>query len=127
LIAHLGDEAIPLGQWMKALKAVVGGLEIRVKPNAGSGDPAYTKPLADVSHGLAGIERGWRWQKGFHDHRIRSPESEAQKWDYLRLNPVRAGLVKRPEEWSYGGEIFHGDIGGPRWVPGTPPLLKNGK
>jgi hypothetical protein len=41
LIAHLGHEAIPLGQWMKALKAVVGGLEIRVKPNAGSGDPAY--------------------------------------------------------------------------------------
>jgi REP element-mobilizing transposase RayT len=43
LIAHLGHEAIPLGQWMKALKAVVGGLEIRVKPNAGSGDPAYVR------------------------------------------------------------------------------------
>ena len=123
LIAHMGHEAIPIGQWMKALKAVVGGLEIRATPDAGSGDPAFSRSPADVPHGLARIERGWRWQKSFHDHRIRSSESEAQKWEYVRLNPVRAGLVKRPEEWSYGGEIFHGDVGGPSWVPGTPPLL----
>ena len=43
LIAHMGHEAIPIGQWMKALKAVVGGLEIRATPDAGSG----TRPSAD--------------------------------------------------------------------------------
>ena len=31
LIAHMGHDAIRLGQWVKALKAVVGGLERREK------------------------------------------------------------------------------------------------
>ena len=69
LIAHMGHESVRLGQWIKALKAVVGGMEYRTSsgaaledaaghdssavgcvsshgepvshPNAGSGDPAY--------------------------------------------------------------------------------------
>jgi len=28
-----------------------------------------------------------------------------QKWDYVRENPVRAGLVSKAEEWKYQGEI----------------------
>ena len=42
-----------------------------------------------------------RWQTGFFDHRLRSDESEEAKTDYIRLNPVRAGLVSRPEDWPY--------------------------
>lgn len=45
------------------------------------------------------------WQRGFFDHVLRSDESYAQKWDYVRENPVRAGLVKRAEDWPYAGEI----------------------
>jgi REP-associated tyrosine transposase len=45
------------------------------------------------------------WQKGFFDHVLRSAESYAEKWEYVRLNPVRAGLVERPEDWPYQGEI----------------------
>ncbi len=45
------------------------------------------------------------WQKGFFDHVLRSTESYQQKWDYVRQNPVRAGLVKRAEDWPYQGEI----------------------
>jgi len=44
------------------------------------------------------------WQKGFFDHVLRSAESHAQKWDYVRENPVRAGLVRRWEDWPYRGE-----------------------
>ena len=32
-------------------------------------------------------------QEGFFDHLLRSYESYAQKWEYVRENPVRAGLV----------------------------------
>jgi len=39
---------------------------------------------------------------------------------------VRAGLVNRPEEWPFGGEIFYDEAGGPRLVRGTPPLLETG-
>jgi REP element-mobilizing transposase RayT len=45
------------------------------------------------------------WQPGFFDHLLRNSESYAQKWDYVWRNPVRAGLVARPEDWPYQGEI----------------------
>ena len=41
------------------------------------------------------------WQEGFFDHRIRSHESAAEKRDYILMNPVRAGLVARTEDWPY--------------------------
>jgi putative transposase len=33
------------------------------------------------------------WQRGFFDHLLRSEQSYRQKWNYVRENPVRAGLV----------------------------------
>lgn len=41
---------------------------------------------------------------GFH-HRLRTEESYAQKWEYVRENPVRAGLVKQPDDWPYQGRV----------------------
>jgi putative transposase len=49
------------------------------------------------------------WQEGFFDHVLRSDESYSQKWNYVRENPVRAGLVKSVEEWPYQGEIVYID------------------
>jgi REP element-mobilizing transposase RayT len=46
------------------------------------------------------------WQKGFFDHVLRGEESYTQKWNYVRDNPVRAGLVKEWRDWPYLGEIF---------------------
>jgi len=37
---------------------------------------------------------------GFH-HRLRDGENYAQKWQYVRENPARAGLVACPEDWPY--------------------------
>ena len=45
------------------------------------------------------------WQRGFFDHLLRSDESYAQKWNYVRENPVRAGLVRNADDWPYSGEI----------------------
>lgn len=45
------------------------------------------------------------WQEGFFDHVIRSDESYAEKWEYIRRNPVRANLVRKADEWRYQGEI----------------------
>ena len=45
------------------------------------------------------------WQKGFFDHLIRSGESHAEKWKYVRENPVRAGLVEKAEDWPHAGAI----------------------
>ena len=48
---------------------------------------------------------GTHWEKDFFDHVLRSQESYLEKMEYVRQNPVRAGLVKRPEDWPYQGEI----------------------
>jgi REP element-mobilizing transposase RayT len=45
------------------------------------------------------------WQKGFFDHLLRSDESYAEKWEYVRNNPVRAGLVKDAELWPHSGSV----------------------
>jgi putative transposase len=57
------------------------------------------------------LSRGVRqiWQEGFFDHVLRNNESYAQKWEYVRENPVRAGLVQRSEDWPYQGEIVYTD------------------
>jgi putative transposase len=48
---------------------------------------------------------GHLWQAGFFDHILRSDESYSEKWEYVRQNPVRAGLVQTPEEWPYYGHV----------------------
>ena len=45
------------------------------------------------------------WQRGFFDHVLRSNESYALKWEYVRQNPVRAGLVPEAVKWPFAGEI----------------------
>ena len=45
------------------------------------------------------------WQKNYFDHVLRSNESYAEKWDYVRANPVRAKLVAQACDWPWSGEI----------------------
>ncbi len=48
---------------------------------------------------------GTPWQEGFFDHLLRSDESMSGKWEYMRENPVRAGLIARADDWPFQGEI----------------------
>ncbi|MCK9376382.1 MAG: transposase [Syntrophobacterales bacterium] len=41
------------------------------------------------------------WQEGFHPQQIVSEAMLHQKIDYLHHNPVRIGVVERPEDWLY--------------------------
>jgi len=110
------------------------GAKADIGADAGSGDPAYKDTDIGVvgrvpspgEHEFMRLRRSWRWQEGFHDHKFRTPESEQRKWEYVCLNPVRYGLVERPEQWPFGGEVFYDHPSGPRLVRGTPPLLETG-
>ena len=82
LFVVVDDERINLSAWMKSLKN------------------AISKVLRD-----RGIPPP-HWQKGFFDHILRSKDSYAEKWDYVRENPVRAALVKHWRDWPFIGEIF---------------------
>jgi putative transposase len=39
------------------------------------------------------------WQEEFFDHVLRSSESYGEKWNYVRSNPVRHGLVANADHW----------------------------
>jgi len=41
------------------------------------------------------------FQAGFFEHRLRNDEEYVDKAAYIRLNPVRRGLVAAAEEWPY--------------------------
>ena len=45
------------------------------------------------------------WQSDTFDHILRNKKSYAEKWIYVRENPVRSGLVKMADEWPWQGEI----------------------
>jgi len=49
------------------------------------------------------------WQDEFFDHVLRGNESVREKMEYIRQNPVRAGLVARAEDypwlWCGGGAL----------------------
>ena len=45
------------------------------------------------------------WQREFFDHVLRSEESFQEKWNYVRNNPVRAGLAPSLDDWPYFGRI----------------------
>lgn len=81
LFACIPPEAVGLSSWMKSLKNAMS------KHWREQGIPAP------------------HWQKGFFDHLIRSSESHAEKWRYVRDNPVRAGLVENAEDWPFAGTI----------------------
>jgi REP element-mobilizing transposase RayT len=72
---------LTLSEWIGGLKTVLGKQLLRL-----------------------GIQKP-HWQEGFFDHVLRSAESYSQKWEYVRLNPVRAGLVDNAEDWAFQGEI----------------------
>ena len=51
------------------------------------------------------VHASFEWQREFFDHLLRSTESHAQKWEYLRMNPVRSGLAASADEWPYQGQV----------------------
>ena len=81
LFVAVPPTGITLSKWIQALRSVLGKELLRI---------GFQKP---------------HWQEGFFDHLLRNSESYAQKWEYVRMNPVRAGLCREPDDWAYRGEI----------------------
>jgi putative transposase len=56
------------------------------------GDANLSNLVRDFKRIIAKIT-GIQWQRNFFGHRLRHDESEAEKFEYIRQNPVRAGLA----------------------------------
>ncbi|MDD3582033.1 MAG: hypothetical protein PHW74_13560 [Desulfobacca sp.] len=51
--------------------------------------------------GHKGLSQHQVWQEGFHPQAITTEEMLRQKLEYIHYNPVKLGLVDRPEHWRY--------------------------
>jgi putative transposase len=107
-----------LGAWFGAYVLMPDHLHAVVALDDGGGHrpplqlSRWTKSLKNVlSKALreSGVSAP-HWQKGFFDHVLRSSESYAQKWEYVRDNPVRANLVSRWQDWPFRGEPCELDL-----------------
>ena len=49
----------------------------------------------------AARELGINWQRDFFEHRIRDDALYQEKAHYIRMNPVRKGLVAAPGDWPH--------------------------
>jgi REP element-mobilizing transposase RayT len=123
-----GGQRFDLGMWVRGLKRTianalpdvvapvpdaqrepVSGARLEPVPGAQpSPNDAKAQPRDTTETGRApgtGATTSAIWQPGFFDHVMRDSESYASKWQYVRDNPLRAGLVERSEDWPYQGEI----------------------
>ncbi|HEY6292841.1 MAG TPA: transposase [Terriglobia bacterium] len=56
-------------------------------------------------------EKGELWQERFFDHALRTVRNYGETVEYIHLNPVRRGLVKRPAEWKWSSFAEYSGLG----------------
>jgi len=50
------------------------------------------------------------WQKGYNERRIRDASEYAAGVEYIWMNPVKAGMVSRPDEYPYSSARLRGEV-----------------
>ena len=46
-------------------------------------------------------ETGSLWQKRYYDRNLRSYDDFVEKLRYIHHNPVKRGLIAKPEDWTW--------------------------
>ena len=68
-------------------------------------------------------EAGRLWQGRFFDRALRRVKEYNERVEYIHLNPVRAGLVGKPEEWKWSsGRDYTGSVAAPEMITGVLPV-----
>ena len=63
-------------------------------------EPGMVQVVSNWKRGTARFQRV-KWQEGFFDHRIRNKGQAAEKWRYIRLNPVVKNLCFAEDNWPH--------------------------
>jgi REP element-mobilizing transposase RayT len=56
--------------------------------------------MADFKRSIS-VRQPIDWQRGGFDHRLRNRPQLRAKWNYVLMNPSRAGLCQATEDWPY--------------------------
>ena len=62
--------------------------------------PGIDSVMTDLKRSVS-MKRPIDWQRDGFDHRLRNRAQLRAKWNYVLMNPVRAGLCKTTEAWPY--------------------------
>ena len=71
---------------------------------------AFLKCMKRWFNELYDLPQPCRWQPGGFDRLLCTSESIYEKWNYIRENPVRAGLVGHWKQWPYRKGFFDDEI-----------------
>jgi putative DNA methylase len=103
------------------LDVATGGPPVVLRSDSPPGEPPVAtalgeqsdsqSPLARIMHSLKSYSAhraneilkrsGTFWQAESYDHWVRDDDELERVVNYIRANPVRAGLVERPEDWFW--------------------------
>jgi putative transposase len=61
----------------------------------------FKRRTAHAAKQILGLGRCRFWQREWFDHWSRSPDEDSRIEEYIRRNPVKAGLVSSPADWPY--------------------------
>lgn len=73
-------------------------------PGAVGWNPTLRRSPSKIAKGDGGV-----WQRRFWEHHIRDEKDYRNHVRYCWVNPVKHGLVERPEDWPYSS--YHRDGG----------------
>lgn len=118
---HIFNADTPVRLALESLVTAAEGTHWRVSQVCFMPDHVHLvmAPESDRNQSLSPVMQRWKssskqrlnragivgtiWQREFFDRLLRSGESLTEKWRYVEMNPVRAGLCAHPEEYPYLG------------------------
>jgi REP element-mobilizing transposase RayT len=119
---------VPRDELMRRARILYPNGKMMLKGWTGEQWEKFRKRLFDVSEFMRNFQAAFaRWFNAVHERkgrfwgdRFKSTllEDEAAVMDcllYIELNPVRAGIVKRPEDYE-GSSVYLREIGADRWM-----------
>ena len=111
LLVHPREHMYDIADIRKGIKSPVASRAIKfLEDDAPEWLPRITRQRGDKTERLF-------WQSGGgYDRNITEPKTLMQMIEYIHLNPVRRGLVKRADQWKWSSAAWF-------FGTGTPPLI----
>jgi putative transposase len=116
LILHPRKPAYDIAEIRRAIKAPVGRRAIKyLETRASEWLPRITRRRGSKTERLF-----WK-SGGGYDRNVTDAKTLMQMVDYIHLNPVRRGLVARPEQWKWSSAAWFLGTGQPPLIPDPIP------
>jgi putative transposase len=107
LIVHAREADYDIAVIRKAIKAPVGSRAIKyLLAEAPEWIPRITRKRGKKSERLF-----WQSGGGF-DRNVIQPGALMKMIDYIHMNPVRRGLVEKPQQWKWSSAAWYLGVGG---------------